>query len=108
MVPPSTVERQKRLELQDLEPSSQFVVKLWPTNGYSSASEIRVISDDGSTPVQTWNVPREGNRWVVAFGVLDLVMFGIVSVCVILIILGALGAVVSKISGNGHASDNSK
>ena len=43
-----------------------------------------------------------------AFGVFDLVMFGIVSVCVILIILGALGAVVSKISGNGHASDNSK
>jgi len=44
----------------------------------------------------------------VAFGVFDLVMFGIVSVCVILIILGVLGAVVSKISGNGHASDNSK
>jgi len=83
------------IELGTLEPSSQFVVTLWTGSAPIFADrDIRVNSDEGAANVREWYVSRDENRWVIGFGIPEVVILGVLG-----LFLGfmALGLVVNAL-----------
>jgi hypothetical protein len=49
-----------------------------------------VVSDEGTVQVRPWYVSRENNRWVVGFGLDDIIFFGIPGLLIFGVILLAI------------------
>ncbi len=78
------------VELGALEPGSEFLVTMWTTGGYLGEN-VRVNSDrEGAANVRQWYVSREENRWVIGFGLTEVVFFFYMALVVALFSLGLL------------------
>ncbi len=81
------------IELGTLEPSSQFVVHLWTATGSLFETQgIRITSDGGAASVREWYVSRDENRWVIGFGLTEIVLFGAAGLFICFVILGLVAS----------------
>jgi hypothetical protein len=75
------------IDLGALEPSSQFIVTMWTTG---SREGVRVLSDEGAANVGDWYVSRDENRWVIGFGLTEIVFFSFLALIVVVSLFGVL------------------